>query len=163
MRVTARCDLKTSSMPMANFNFNSNRLDVLEEKLSAFIDRDLEDDDDDTEVSDDSRIGAVVAILQDACNLIRDTDGVAPDFKTIIDRVDTLINRAVDYSYNNGELCDFMPSFAHSPAYPELPSNIPNVKWTLRVYKPFEFCINRCNSDYQLTTKSTCLGHSYPS
>jgi len=122
---------------MANFNFNSNHLTVLEEKLRAFIDHDTEDDDsDDAEGSKDENggVNALVVILQEACRLVRDTDGVAPDFKTIVDRVDKLINNAVDYTYNDGDLCDFMPSFAHSEAYPELPGNMGHDKGSLCMF-----------------------------
>lgn len=102
---------------MASSNLNSNRLAELEGKWNAFTD----DDDDDEQPG---RVEVLVTILQDACSLIRDADGDASDFKTIVDRVDQLINSAVDYAYNDGDLCDFMPSFAHSEAYPELDGKI---------------------------------------
>jgi len=125
---------------MASFNFNSNHLTVLEGKLTAFIGHDNEDDSDDAEGSKDDHggVNALVAILQEACSLVRDTDGVAPDFKTIVDRVDKLINSAVDYTYNDGELCDFMPSFAHSDTYPELPGNIGYEKGAFCTFQPSE-------------------------
>jgi len=102
---------------MASTAANIDHLTVLEGKFSAFINRAHEDRDGD-------RVEDLVTILQDACSLVRGADEVAPDFKTIVDRVDNLINSAVDYAYNTGELCDFMPSFAHSEAYPELDGKI---------------------------------------
>ena len=133
--VTCVCDLRLA----VNFTCHlksmaSSNLAVLEGKLRAFIDHSDEDDDrDDAEgsKSDDHRVEVLVAILQDACSLIRNADRVAPDFKTIVDRVDKLINSAVDYTYNDGELCDFMPSFAHSEADPELPGNIAHEEGSL--------------------------------
>ena len=131
------CPLQVDVLPLrssvTSFNFNSGCLDVLEGKLSAFVGRDREGSDDEDSMDDRGRIGVVVAILQDACGLIRDTEGVAPDFPTLVDRVDKSINSAIDYSYNDGELCDFMPSFAHSAAYPELPGDIAG-EGTLRMF-----------------------------
>ncbi|SRR5260221_9683397 len=134
------CDLRDRCLfriftSMASFNFNSNHLTELEGKLRAFIYHDSEDDDAEESKDDNGGVKALVAILQEACSLVRDTDDIAPDFETIVGRVDKLINSAVDYTYNDGDLCDFMPSFAHSEAYPELTGNIGHDKESLCMLK----------------------------
>jgi hypothetical protein len=102
---------------MATFNFNSKRLSELEKKLQEYRtqrDGDDERDDDDKDV--------FLGILKDACSLIRDVDGFAPDSKEIVDRVDQMLNDAISYAYGDGNLYDFIPSFAHSDsdAFPVL-------------------------------------------
>ena len=127
---------------MASSN-NSNRLAELEGKLRAFIDHGRGGDDDDG--SGHSK-EVLIAILRDSCNLLRDADVAAPDFKKIVNRVDQLINRGVDYAYNGGDLCDFMQSFAHSEAYPELDGKI--VQQGELELGMFQHWINLCNTDY---------------
>ena len=108
---------------MTNFNFNSNRLAELEGKLRAFIVHGNVDDDDDDD-DQDGQTRVLIAILRDACNLVREADGFAPDLKIIVDRVDQMINSAVNYAYIDGGFCDIMPSFAHSDANPEVDGNM---------------------------------------
>jgi hypothetical protein len=103
---------------MANFNFNSNRIAELEKKLEDYKVADAESDHE-----EDTR-KVFLDILKDACSLVREADGFAPDFQNILDKVDGLINNAVDYAYGDGDLYGFMPSFAHSDANPELEGDI---------------------------------------
>ena len=93
---------------------NLNRIAELEKKLQEFMDEyeELDHEEDTSEV--------FLAILKDACSLLREADGVGPDFQDIIVKVDDLINSAVDFAYGDADLYDFMPSFAHSDANPEL-------------------------------------------
>lgn len=99
---------------MANFNFNSTRIDELEKKLenykAEYADSDHEEDTRDV----------FLGILKDACSLVSEADGFTPDFQDIVVRVDALINDAIDFAYGDGDLYDFMPSFAHSDSNPQL-------------------------------------------
>jgi len=63
-------------------NPNADRLAELEGKI----------DHDDNDNEQLGRADDLVAILQDACNLIRGADGDAPNFKAMVDSLGQLIN-----------------------------------------------------------------------
>jgi hypothetical protein len=96
----------------------SQRLSVLHQKLDAFKA-------DDEAQEEDSRREYVhfIGILRDACTIVRDAEasGASPDtLDDVITQVDSLIHSAVEFGYGDSELFDFIPSFAHSPQYPEV-------------------------------------------
>jgi hypothetical protein len=103
---------------MANFNFNSKRIDELKKKLEDYK-TDYAEEDDEGDTKD-----ILIGILKDACSLIRGADGFTPDFQDIVNKVDDLINDAIDFAYGDGDLYEFMPSFAHSDDNPELDGKI---------------------------------------
>jgi hypothetical protein len=103
---------------MANFHFNSNRIDELENKLEDYKAEYAESD------HEEDTKEVFLGILKDACSLVREADGFTPDFQVIVDKVDKLINDAIDFAYGDSDLYDFIPSFAHSDDNPQLDGKI---------------------------------------
>ncbi|OBZ70130.1 hypothetical protein A0H81_09812 [Grifola frondosa] len=69
---------------------------------------------DDDEYSEEN----FIRILQRACDVVRGADASdTPDLKAIVEYAHELINEAIIYAYNEGDLF-FMPSYAHSEASP---------------------------------------------
>lgn len=106
---------------------DSNRIAKLKQKLEDYMERNTADSEDkgdsyydDNESASDDNHEDFLGILKDACNLIRGADRLAPDFQDLVDKVDALINAAIGYAYGDGDLYDFIPSFTHSDANPEL-------------------------------------------
>jgi hypothetical protein len=84
--------------------------------LDAFISADAEDE----EAGSEGQI-VFLAILQSACALIRGAEAAgATNVDVAIERVDQLINKALNFAYGDSEMYDFVPSFAHSSDCPVL-------------------------------------------
>lgn len=55
-----------------------------------------------------------VAILKDACTLIREAESSeAADFPEILEAAQDILNQAVSFAYSDVELFEFLPSWAH--------------------------------------------------
>lgn len=91
------------------------RLAELENRLEI-----LEAEDSDSEESFKRQEEGLLTILTEACTIAWEAEESSdPHLKSIITKVDGLINKAVDVAFQGPEpLFDFIPSFAHSSASP---------------------------------------------
>ncbi|RDB26136.1 hypothetical protein Hypma_006198 [Hypsizygus marmoreus] len=95
------------------FNFNLARLREIEKKLDEYkVNEQAQSED--AENGDKYFSG----LLGDVCNLVRDAT-VAPDFQDLLAQADRVINDAVAWAYDEGDV-EFMRSFAHSDSNPEV-------------------------------------------
>ncbi|OBZ72477.1 hypothetical protein A0H81_07646 [Grifola frondosa] len=75
--------------------------------------------DDEEALEDRSLTDKFVQILHDACEIVRDAEqNDASDLKAIVEKVFLFLNEATLYAYGDGDLFEFMPSYAHSDACP---------------------------------------------
>lgn len=101
------------------FNSSTNGLSALQEKLYGF-----QADEKAQEEDSENQHKVFLGILRDICSLVQESDSSAPDFQEIVVKADGLLNDAVDFAYGDGDLFDFIPSFAHSETNPKIPGQI---------------------------------------
>ena len=108
------------------------KISKLEERLDDVISKYSDED----EEGDGEK--AFMAVLKDACALIRDaeSEGVA-NLDIAIEQVDKLIDKALNFAYGDSEMFDFVPSFAHSNECPVLEDEIDICTWK----KPSSFLL----------------------
>jgi hypothetical protein len=82
-------------------DFNLRSISKFEKQLDAFISADAED----TGSGNEGKV--FLAILKNACALIRGAEAVgATNVDIAIERVDQLINKALNYAYGDSEMYD---------------------------------------------------------
>jgi hypothetical protein len=100
------------STTMADSDYPSRLEDILR-RFKAFRIR-HGDSDDERQMSEE-----FLAVLRDACSLIRDAE-LSDASEAISAKVQAFFDESITYAYGEGDLFDFMPSFAHSSEYPEV-------------------------------------------
>lgn len=84
------------------------KLAELEQRLEEF------ESDDELQEDSSSEHAIFFGILRESCALVRDAEASeASNFTIAVDRVDHLINNAINLAYGDPGICTSIPSFAH--------------------------------------------------
>jgi hypothetical protein len=85
------------------------KLAELEQRLEEF------ESDDELQEDSSSEHAIFFGILRESCALVRDAEASeASNFTIAVDRVDHLINNAINLAYGDPGICTSIPSFAHT-------------------------------------------------
>ncbi|KAG8707489.1 hypothetical protein FRC09_001788 [Ceratobasidium sp. 395] len=103
-----------------------NRLNERLDKLRATSFRGDEDDDDELDRRHQSSEKRLLKVLRDACAFVREEiTKNSPYLPEIVENVQILLDKGVEYAYRDSQLFDYLPSWAHDNTVISLTDFVP--------------------------------------